>query len=242
MKTLFQNIIRTALVSAYVLVLYYNFTYVRFPSRKNPSKNFGGKYEYLTVLNLVFLTASLTLSFLCELLPIGLNSNPVHKLKGILNAASATISMFVCLAFWSIYAINRELVFPAVLDSIIPPWHNHAIHTTVLPVSLISYLLTPKSHAPRFATLMCVASGLVVCYTLWIYVIYLNTGRWVYPVLAVLGAPARAAFIAACALSMAPFAFAAHWIKSRFDAWKTDAAKAVKREKRKQKAKARKAQ
>lgn len=34
---------------------------------------------------------------------------------------------FVFTSFWSIYAYDRELVFPKVLDDIIPTWLNHAM-------------------------------------------------------------------------------------------------------------------
>ena len=43
---------------------------------------------------------------------------------------SFPIGMFVGLAFWGLYAIDRELVFPLALDKIVPVWVNHALHTT----------------------------------------------------------------------------------------------------------------
>ena len=40
------------------------------------------------------------------------------------------IGMFVGCAFWGLYAADRELVYPAALDKIVPVWVNHALHTT----------------------------------------------------------------------------------------------------------------
>jgi len=34
---------------------------------------------------------------------------------------------FVFASFWSLYTYDRELVYPKVLDEIIPTWLNHAM-------------------------------------------------------------------------------------------------------------------
>jgi hypothetical protein len=51
------------------------------------------------------------------------------------------MGLFVGIAFWGLYAFNRELVYPAVLDKIVPVWLNHAMHTTYV----ISKLTLPES-------------------------------------------------------------------------------------------------
>jgi hypothetical protein len=48
--------------------------------------------------------------------------------------------------FWSIYAIDRELVFPKIYDVVVPWWFNHCVHTNVAIVVLIETLLTPRRY------------------------------------------------------------------------------------------------
>ena len=53
------------------------------------------------------------------------------RLEDFLFASLAfPIGMFVGLAFWGLYAVDRELVYPTALDKIVPHWVNHALHTT----------------------------------------------------------------------------------------------------------------
>lgn len=55
---------------------------------------------------------------------------------------------FVTVAFWSMWLIDRELIFPEVLDKVLPSWVNHSIHTTtslfVLGEMYLSYHPYPK--------------------------------------------------------------------------------------------------
>ena len=38
--------------------------------------------------------------------------------------------LFVASVFWTLYAIDRELVFPEILDRFVSPALNHMMHTT----------------------------------------------------------------------------------------------------------------
>ena len=43
------------------------------------------------------------------------------------------IGQFVGIIFWTLWHINRELVFPKAFDSIFPSYINHLMHTVVIP-------------------------------------------------------------------------------------------------------------
>lgn len=48
---------------------------------------------------------------------------------------------FVSFIFWALYAVDRELIFPASVDEWFPSWLNHIMHT--LPaVGAFTELLT----------------------------------------------------------------------------------------------------
>lgn len=54
-------------------------------------------------------------------------------------------SMIVVTMFWTLWHIDRELIFPRVIDMFLPTWVNHSLHTfIVLPV--VVELLQPKTY------------------------------------------------------------------------------------------------
>lgn len=55
---------------------------------------------------------------------------------------------FVVLLFWSIFTYDRELVYPASIDTFFPPWINHAMvcETTFLALRFKSDLDYPTTN------------------------------------------------------------------------------------------------
>ncbi|XP_066269636.1 androgen-induced gene 1 protein-like isoform X5 [Branchiostoma lanceolatum] len=93
------------------------------------------------------------------------------------------MSMIVTVVFWGMYAVDRELIFPAALDKIIPPWVNHVWHTTVVPVLLLEMYLVHHRHPSRQAGLTgAVTVGIV--YLIWVLIVAQVGGFWVYPFMA----------------------------------------------------------
>uniref|UniRef100_A0A8C9KHK0 Androgen dependent TFPI regulating protein n=1 Tax=Panthera tigris altaica TaxID=74533 RepID=A0A8C9KHK0_PANTA len=70
------------------------------------------------------------------------------------------ISTFVFLSFWILFLYDRELVYPKALDGIFPEWLNHAMHTSILPFSLVEVILRPHCYPlkKKGLTLLAVAS------------------------------------------------------------------------------------
>uniref|UniRef100_A0A6I8N176 Androgen dependent TFPI regulating protein n=1 Tax=Ornithorhynchus anatinus TaxID=9258 RepID=A0A6I8N176_ORNAN len=103
------------------------------------------------------------------------------------------VSAFVFLAFWALYLYNRELIFPESLEKFIPGWLNHAMHTAILPISLIEVVITPHRYPSKKKGLILLGCSAVayICWVLWIYAV---TGKWVYPILDVLSPVSLAAF------------------------------------------------
>ncbi|XP_041361372.1 androgen-induced gene 1 protein-like isoform X2 [Gigantopelta aegis] len=107
------------------------------------------------------------------------------------------VGAFVVGMFWSIYVVDRELVYPRKLDAIIPQWLNHVMHTTVLPILLVEKMLT-YHHLPRRRSAI---SGLVLfcgIYFAWIMWVAYYADLWVYGILRVMEVYQRAIFILFC--------------------------------------------
>ncbi|XP_045440222.1 androgen-dependent TFPI-regulating protein isoform X3 [Pipistrellus kuhlii] len=103
------------------------------------------------------------------------------------------LNLFVFLTFWLLFLYDRELVYPEALDGIFPVWLNHAMHTFILPFSLVEVILRPHSYPmkKKGLSLLAAASLAYISRVLWIYS---ETGTWVYPVFAKLSPVGLAAF------------------------------------------------
>jgi len=109
--------------------------------------------------------------------------------------------LFVVLMFWSLYAIDRELIYPEFLDKIIPSWVNHVMHTAPLPFILIDSLLICHKYPPRLAGIRSVF-GYGMLYIFSIVVWFFVEDEWVYPILDVFDNFQRALFFVGAAVLM----------------------------------------
>lgn len=41
-------------------------------------------------------------------------------------------SLVVASVFWTLWHVDRELIFPKVIDLFLPPWVNHSLHTFII--------------------------------------------------------------------------------------------------------------
>ncbi|KAJ8945888.1 hypothetical protein NQ318_002729 [Aromia moschata] len=64
----------------------------------------------------------------------------------IFNALFFPCTLLEVTVFWGIWLIDRELIFPKVIDEVFPTWLNHAVHTFIV-VPLIVDLLLPKRYS-----------------------------------------------------------------------------------------------
>ncbi|KAI5607207.1 hypothetical protein C0J50_12448 [Silurus asotus] len=94
---------------------------------------YGGRWKYLTFINLVMQMLFFGLCVVVDLIHVLLSKKSVAsaflvKLQDFFFTVLAfPVGTFVFTIFWCIYVYDRELVFPRVLDDIIPTWLNHAM-------------------------------------------------------------------------------------------------------------------
>ncbi|ETE60927.1 Androgen-induced 1 protein, partial [Ophiophagus hannah] len=106
------------------------------PVRKVHDNSYGGQWKYLTFLNQTLLY------LLCVTIDAVALFVPSQEKK--------VSSIFVAVAFWGLYAIDRELVYPKELDDINPDWLNHTMHTTILPLLFIELVICSHKYPPRW--------------------------------------------------------------------------------------------
>nr|XP_046258711.1 androgen-dependent TFPI-regulating protein isoform X2 [Scatophagus argus] len=144
---------------------------------------YGGPWKYLTFLNLVLQMSFFGLATVSDLQPKEKSGSTLNRCKDLLFSVFAfPVGMFVVLLFWIIFAYDRELVYPATIDTFFPPWINHAMHTFVLPVLLGEVLVQPHIY-PQTKHALAALGVVGFSYLFWIIWVYLSVGIWVYPLL-----------------------------------------------------------
>ncbi|XP_058060976.1 androgen-induced gene 1 protein-like isoform X1 [Anopheles bellator] len=181
--------------------IYYDFQYVHFPPEMwRPGGEFGGKLKFLTVWDAILQAVYFTICLLNDF--IGTNEVApkrmplIRKVKDYTLAAFAfPVALNVGVTFWTLMAIDRELVFPKALDAVFPGWLNHVMHTNIVIFIILEICTSFRQYPSRRAGL----TGLgifMTAYLGWLHVIRHFGGIWVYPVLEVLNMPQRLVFFA----------------------------------------------
>ncbi|SPP81988.1 androgen-induced gene 1 protein isoform X2 [Drosophila guanche] len=121
----------------------------------------------------------------------------IRQFKDWLMATLAfPVALNVGVTFWALYAIDRELVFPKVLDAVFPSWLNHILHTNIVVFIVLELFTSYRAYPKRSKGL----TGLTIfmgSYLVWIHIVKHYSGVWVYPVLEVLQLPQRIVFFVA---------------------------------------------
>ncbi|XP_058818042.1 androgen-induced gene 1 protein-like isoform X3 [Topomyia yanbarensis] len=157
-----------------------------------------GREVFLTYWNVILQAAYFTICLINDF--IGTNEvaprkTPlIRKLKDYTLAAFAfPVALNVGVTFWTLMAIDRELVFPKALDAVFPGWLNHVMHTNIVIFMILEICTSFRQYPSRKNGLT--GLGLfMACYLVWLHVIRHFGGIWVYPVLDVLNLPQRVIF------------------------------------------------
>lgn len=124
--------------------------------------------------------------------------------------------MLVVFSFWSNYYIDRDLVYPLILDSIIPSWVNHVMHT--LPLALVlENFLTPHSYPSSLWKGIWPGIVCAVVYISWVNYIYLQSGKWVYGIMRTLETPYRELYQASTVLTLCLFYKLGQYLNGRLE-------------------------
>ncbi|ALC38553.1 CG3625 [Drosophila busckii] len=190
----------------FTYAIYYDYKYVRFPENIEEHTHlihhpFGGKFKYLTFLDAIIQALYYIVSLLNDF--VGTNelvpkrAPAIRKFKDWLMATLAfPVALNVGVTFWTLYAIDRELVFPKVLDPVFPSWLNHILHTNIV-VFIVLELFTSYRAYPKRSKGLAGLGIFMVSYLVWIHIIKHYSNVWVYPVLEVLQFPQRMVFFVA---------------------------------------------
>ncbi|XP_037700305.1 androgen-induced gene 1 protein isoform X1 [Choloepus didactylus] len=201
------QVLRAAILLSYCSVLC-NYKAIEMPSHQT----YGGSWKFLTFIDLVIQAVFFgicVLTDLSSLLTRGSGSREQERqLKKlialrdwVLAVLAFPVGIFVVVVFWIIYAYDREMIYPKLLDNFIPGWLNHGMHTTVLPFILIEMRTSHHQYPSRSSGLAAICT-FSIGYILWVCWVHHVTGMWVYPFLEHIGPGARVLFFGSTTVLM----------------------------------------
>ncbi|XP_036270689.1 androgen-induced gene 1 protein isoform X10 [Pipistrellus kuhlii] len=130
-----SQVLRVAILLSYCSILC-NYKAIEMPSHHT----YGGSWKFLTFIDLVIQAVFFgicVLTDLSSLLTRGSgNQEQERQLRKlislrdwILAVLAFPVGVFVVVVFWIIYAYDREMIYPKLLDNFIPGWLNHGMST-----------------------------------------------------------------------------------------------------------------
>ncbi|XP_054578127.1 androgen-induced gene 1 protein isoform X12 [Eptesicus fuscus] len=128
-----SQVLRVAILLSYCSILC-NYKAIEMPSHHT----YGGSWKFLTFIDLVIQAVFFgicVLTDLSSLLTRGSgNQEQERQLRKlislrdwILAVLAFPVGVFVVVVFWIIYAYDREMIYPKLLDNFIPGWLNHGM-------------------------------------------------------------------------------------------------------------------
>lgn len=187
-------------IANFAYAIYWDLYILKLPTQRS----FGGQWKYLTFWNMWIQLIYFTISFLNNIFGSHAtdkkSSSTLQKIRDFLFSTLAfPIGQFVGIVFWTLFKIDRELVFPAAFDKFFPNYINHMMHTTVVPVQLLElillYHLYPSKKTGTFTTVI-----FCLIYLSWTLIVAHFGGIWVYPIFEVLDPVSRIAFMVVCSM------------------------------------------
>ncbi|XP_050426335.1 androgen-dependent TFPI-regulating protein-like [Adelges cooleyi] len=120
------------------------------------------------------------------------------KFQNLLSDSFASLilpsGIIVSMTFWIFYGIDRELIYPKVLDNYIPVWQNHGMHTVVL-LLVFAEAMTTKHRFMPVKVRATIFLSFIAFYSTFLVVTYVEKGRWLYPLIEKFSLPVAIAVI-----------------------------------------------
>ena len=197
-KNTFRILFNLANVAQFSYIIYFRYG-LKIPGHRHNA--FGGEWKFLTYWNLWLQLIYFLIGLSNELLggtakPAKLESaSKLQKTRDFIFSTMAfPVGLFVTISFWSIYMVDRSLVFPKKLDEFFPLWANHIMHTTCMISQLIEMITSFHAYPSKTKGIL-TSMGFAFVYLGWILFIAHKSNVWVYPILEKLPPLGRTLFI-----------------------------------------------
>jgi hypothetical protein len=76
------------------------------------------------------------------------------------------------MAFWCLYFIDPNLVWPKFVESVVPQWQNHIMHTLPLVTSIIDNFIANRQNSSFWKGILTTAF-FAILYIIWYFFDYI---------------------------------------------------------------------
>lgn len=172
------TIIRLSAFLIYLYSIYWQ--YIVRPPFLSPERKIFGQFIFLTYWNLLLQTGFFFLVLINQLFESRQLKNFIDL---IFYALALPTSWIVSSTFWVLWAIDRELILPIIMDPYYPPWLNHSTHTMVAILTIME-LFVGKYKPPTTRKGYSIFLTFFTTYAIWSLYLRVVIGFWVYPFMA----------------------------------------------------------
>ncbi|OCF38345.1 hypothetical protein I317_07889 [Kwoniella heveanensis CBS 569] len=169
---------------------------------------YGGSFQYLTILGLFGSIAAMMLSGLCDYFP---GINVFKSIKRIFLLVSLPVELVISSIYWSIILLAPELMLPPAPDMAsspepsssgfedglfrIPLWMDMSMHLAPAVALIIDFFFLEKKFRPPASTIgaFLLAATFGTTYGLWVEHCASINGSFPYPFLTIMELPGRVA-------------------------------------------------
>ncbi len=214
MATKIEVLVHAAAFLIFASTIYHNIANIFI---KGTTDSYGGRFKFLTFINLLLSVGYYAMAFFGDLFKIGLSfsedsgevnrssskkNNGFHskliRFRDVMFGAFVfPIAIVVTTAFWGVMAVNSELMLPSHVRHIIPVngFYNHGAHSLPMIMALIELYFVSHLNYPNKKTGLLLFSFFCIIYVTWLFWVAYRANIWVYPVLQVLSWPGVFAFL-----------------------------------------------
>ncbi|KAE9381973.1 hypothetical protein N431DRAFT_425524 [Stipitochalara longipes BDJ] len=152
------------------------------------SQSFGGYFQQLTILCLLFSTLTFAVGLLADII----NSRLILRGKIWLLSFTTPMELILTTTYWLLLFYNPALIIDTRTAGQPPPLADMGFHLfPAIFLCLDSSLTSPLRISKRSG--LVVSAGIIGCYWGWVVVCESRNGYWIYPIIGRLGNAERAA-------------------------------------------------
>jgi hypothetical protein len=125
-----------------------------------------------------------------QVLPETINKKIKSLLDSVFGAVICPAALLVVGAFWGLFFWERNLIWPRIMDEVIPQTYGHMMHSLLGVLALLELVVFNHQY-PSFNAGFAICLIFAGCYVSWLYFIKYAGGIWAYPLFYKLTKPWR---------------------------------------------------
>lgn len=184
------RIIPLALHTSAVIVYSRALYFLLYQSRTIINESYGSHFQYLTVLGLCASLLAQTVSLFSVL--TGSRLSVLVAVKKRLNFIAAPAELLISMLYWSLRAVDPQLLIDPKIDALLPQWVDLSIHVYPAFVETVDVLFFTSRYRNSSVSAFTLFLAITALYWKWVHHTFSMNGFFPYPLLELLDQEKRA--------------------------------------------------